>query len=100
MTAVFALPQYLPFGLFKRFSVLCHRHEPDDYEHWRKGFYMKFGDVLICSETLSCQKCETLRVAGRAPRNQLDALWRILLILLEVWIKALDTYKLGWVRLA
>ena len=83
---MFALPQYLPFGLFARFSVLCHRHDPDDYEHWQKGFYMKFDDVQICSEVQSYKKCESLRVVGRAPKRQLDALWRLLLILLEVFV--------------
>ncbi|CAB3981647.1 malignant fibrous histiocytoma-amplified sequence 1 homolog [Paramuricea clavata] len=83
VTAGFALSQYLPCGVFMRFSVLCHRHEPDDYDHWQKGFYMKFGDVLIHSSVSSAHKCGTLKVAARAPQNQLDTLWRILLILLE-----------------
>jgi hypothetical protein len=84
VTAGFALSQYLPCGVFMRFSVLCHRHEPDDYDHWQKGFYMKFDDVLIHSSVLSAHKCGTLKVAARAPKKQLDTLWRILLILLEV----------------
>ena len=84
VTAGYALLQHFPFGLFQRFSVLCHNHEPVDYEHWHNGFYMKFDDVLIQSKVECVDKCETLKVAGRAPNDQLDNLWRTLLILLEV----------------
>ena len=84
VTAGFTISQYLPPGVFMRFSVLCHRHEPDDYDHWQKGFYMKFDDVLIHSSVLLAHKCETLKVAVRAPKGQRNTLWRILLILLEV----------------
>jgi hypothetical protein len=84
VTAGFALSHYLPPGGFMRFSVLCHRHEPDDYDHWQDGFYMKFDDVLIHSSVSSAHKCGTLKVGARAPKNQLDALWRIVLILLQV----------------
>ena len=92
VTAGYALPQYVPVGLFQRFSVLCHKHEPVDYEHWRNGFYMKFDDVLIESKVESADKCGTLKVAGRAPRNQLDNLWRTLLILLEEVKKLLNEW--------
>ena len=87
VTVGYALLQYVPCGLFERFSVLCHRHEPNDFHHWQNGFYMKFGDVLIQSKVMSEKKCGDLKVSGRAPRNLLDNLWKILLTLLEVHLK-------------
>ncbi|XP_028393150.1 malignant fibrous histiocytoma-amplified sequence 1 homolog [Dendronephthya gigantea] len=92
VTVGFALLRYLPFGLFERFSVLCHRHEPQDYEHWQNGFYMKFDSVLIHSNIFSVKKCETLKVCARAPKDKLDDLWRTLLILLEEVQKLLNEW--------
>lgn len=85
MTAGYALSQILPIGVFERFSVLAHSHKPDDYEHWLNGFYMKFGDVLICSSVLVVRKSSKLNVAARARKEQIDKLWRIMLRLLEVF---------------
>lgn len=84
VTAGFGLSRYLPFGIFQRFSVLCHRHGPDDYDHWQNGFHMNFDDVHIQSNVMRDHRCETLQVTARAPNLQVEKLWKVLLTLLEV----------------
>lgn len=77
----FGLLQYLPYGVFERFSVRCHGHEPEDFDHWHNGLYMKFGDVLVLGSCSCSHGCATLTLTARGPT--LPDLWKILLNLLK-----------------
>lgn len=84
VTAGYALLQCLPIGVFERFSVRCHGHGPDNSEHWQNGICMKFGEVLVLGNVSSAQKCSTLTLSARAPKNKLSNLWKTLVSLLKV----------------
>lgn len=88
VTTGFALLQYLPFGVFERFSVHCHGHDPCDFEHWLNGLYMKFDGVLVLGSVSHDKKCSTIKLTARAPeRMKLQNLWKTLLLLLQVITK-------------
>lgn len=92
VTAGFEILQYLPYGIFERFSVRCHSHDPHDFEHWQNGLYMKYGDVLVLGGVSHHKKCSTLKLAARAPEHKLQVLWKTLLSLLKEVQKLLQEW--------